>query len=184
LRLALAGGADAIQVREKDCTGRELYEIAKEAKPIVERANALFFVNDRLDVAMALKADGVQLGQDDLALADARRVAPPPFWIGVSTHTVAQARAAVAGGADLVGFGPMFATTTKPGEPPIGPADLAKLDSELTIPVFAIGGLDAARVAAIGARRAAVSSAILTAEDPLAAAAAIKAALLLNEPKA
>jgi thiamine-phosphate pyrophosphorylase len=137
-------------------------------------------VNDRLDVALALGADGVQLGQTDLPLADARRLAPPPFVIGVSTHSFEQARAAADGGADFVGYGPMFTSLTKPAEPAIGPEGLARVERELPIPVFAIGGLDAERVERIGARRAAVSAAILGAEDPRAAASAVKSALLRN----
>jgi thiamine-phosphate pyrophosphorylase len=180
LRLALEGGVDAVQIREKDSTAREIYALGLDAMRAVKRAGPLWIVNDRLDVALALGADGVQLGQSDLPLADARRLAPPPFLIGVSTHSFEQARAAADGGANFVGYGPMYASLTKPAEPAIGPEGLARVERELPIPVFAIGGLDAERIARIGARRAAVSSAILGAEDPRAAAGAVKAALLRN----
>lgn len=177
LQLALEGGVDIVQLREKNATARELYELGTRIAPTVARHGALFVVNDRIDVALALNADGVHLGQGDLPLADARRIARPPFLIGVSTHTAAQARAAAQEGADFVGFGPIFGTPTKPAEPPVGPAGLAEAERSVPIPVFAIGGLTAARIEQLGIRRAAVSSAILAVEDPLVATQQIRNAL-------
>lgn len=183
LRRAVAGGVDIVQVREKKMTGRELYVATREARAALAGTSALVMVNDRADVALAARADGVHVGQDDLEVADAvALLRGGGLLVGASTHSLAQVREACAAGASLLGFGPMFETTTKPSEPPIGPAELAAAVGASTVPVFAIGGLDAARIAAIGARRAAISSAILRAADPQRAAREIRAALEANGP--
>lgn len=180
LQKALAGGVDCVQVREKTATTRELYQLALLAEPHVRRGNAQFIINDRVDVAVACGADGAHLGQDDLPIADARKFVKNGFLIGLSTHSLDQVRGACDRGADYLGFGPMFPTATKPAESPIGPADLDSASLLARRPVFAIGGLTAGRILQIGARRAAISSAILNAEDPEAAAAEIRAALERN----
>jgi thiamine-phosphate pyrophosphorylase len=132
-----------------------------------------FIVNDRLDVALAAGADGVHLGQDDLPLAAARRVAPAGFVIGVSTHNLAQARAAVAGGADYLGFGPCFATATKENPDPVVGLDALAEVCRLPAPVVAIGGITLDTVGAVaraGAAAAAIIGAVNAADDVTAAA--------------
>jgi thiamine-phosphate pyrophosphorylase len=184
LRLALAGGVDIVQVREKELSAREVAEQTLRARSIARPFRALVLVNDRVDVARAAEADGVQLGQDDLPIEDARRLLPPGAVIGLSTHSLAQVREARDAGADLIGFGPIFATATKAGAIPIGPRDLGQAEREAGRPLFAIGGLTAAAIEAIGACRAAVSSAILKASDPERAARAIREALEGNVARA
>ena len=130
-------------------------------------------VNDRVDVALAIGADAVHLGQDDLSVKDARLVAGDALAIGVSTHDEVQARAAFDAGADYVGFGPVFPTRTKERpDPVVGELALTRVAAALSIPVVAIGGIDLAnihRVAATGAAAAAVISAVEEAVDPTAA---------------
>jgi thiamine-phosphate pyrophosphorylase len=138
-------------------------------------------VNDRLDVALAVGADAVHLGQDDLPLADARRVAQGRLLIGVSTHDEAQVRAAVAGGADYLGFGPVYATGTKENPDPVqGTAGLARAVAAAGgVPIVAIGGITverAAEVAAAGATAACAIAAVNGAKDPEAAGRAIACA--------
>jgi thiamine-phosphate pyrophosphorylase len=166
---ALAGGAGAVQLRGKEYDGRRLYEAGRALREATRRAGALFFVNDRLDVALAVEADGVHLGQDDLPLAAARRLAPPPFLIGVSAGTVEEARAAEAAGADYLGVGSVFATPTKADAgTPIGIEGLSAVVRATRLPVVGIGGVtheNAARVIAAGAAGVAVISVVVGAED-------------------
>ncbi|MFN0206766.1 MAG: thiamine phosphate synthase [Planctomycetota bacterium] len=180
---AIAGGVDAIQIRVKDATTRELFEFGMKAKDITDRCGVLLFINDRADVAIACGADGVHLGQDDLTIAEARSFAPESLAIGYSTHSIEHVRDACAHGADLLGFGPMFQTATKPNEPAIGPSELATACAESTVPVLAIGGLTPERILTIGARRAAVSSYLLDSADPERAARELRRALERNATK-
>jgi len=170
LDAVLAAGISVAQLRAKVMQAREMCELAREMARRCEGAGALFIVNDRLDVAMAVGAGGVHLGQDDLPLAAARLVAPEGMAIGVSTHTVEEALAAEAGGADYIGFGAIYATGTKPGVTrPRGPKRLREVVEAVSIPVVAIGGIDAGRleeVKSAGAAGAAVISAICGADDP------------------
>lgn len=182
LELAISGGVDAVQVRDKEANARELYETAIRARPIARDRRVLFFVNDRIDVALACLADGVHFGQEDLTIEDARSFAPSGFIIGISTHSIAQAGQARARGADLIGFGPMFPTLTKPQEAAIGPDELRTVEDAGACPTYAIGGLNAERILNIRARRAAVSSAILASGDPMRAAREIREALIQNGP--
>lgn len=182
LASALEGGVAIVQIRAKLFNSKELYGITMAVAEVIRDAGALLFVNDRADVALACGADGVHLGQEDLRLVDARKFTPAGFRIGVSTHTLEQVDEARTAGADLLGFGPMFPTATKPKEPVIGPADLAEADRRAGVPLFAIGGLTADRILQIGARRAAVSSAILKSNNPRTAASSILAALERNGP--
>lgn len=178
---ALAGGATAIQLRAKDESGGRLFELALALRDLTRRSGALLFVNDRLDVALAAAADGVHLGQDDLPLAAARRLAPPPFLIGVSAATPDEARAAELGGADYLGVGSVFATSTKADAgAPIGPAGLAVVARGTCLPIVGIGGIspaNAASVLAAGAAGVAVVSAVVAAQDVEAATRRLAAAL-------
>jgi len=178
----LAGGAAVLQLRMKHASALRLYEVALALRTLTKRARVPFVVNDRLDVALAVNADGVHLGQDDLPLAAARvAAAAARLKIGVSTHSPAQAEAAARAGADYLGFGPVFATTTKANPDPVQGVDaLAEaVRRAAPVPVVAIGGITLARVAdvaATGAAAACVISAVCSASDVVAAGRAVAAA--------
>ena len=182
------GGAGAVQLRAKDLAPRAYRELAARVQDVVHGAGALFVVNDHVAVARALGADAVHVGQDDLPLVDVRAVVGPALAIGISAHTVEQARAAIAAGADYMGLGPMYATVTKPHEPERGPHLLdevrALLEGSGCRPSYAIGGLDAARIAALRPRLphgVAVAGALCRAADPERAAAELLAILQPDE---
>jgi len=167
--MILAAGVKTLQLRAKKTAANAMFELAREMRALCSRAGARLIVNDRLDVALAAAADGVHLGQEDLPPATARGLCPRGLLIGVSTHSVAEAKAAEAGGADYIGFGAMYATRSKDGAtPPQGPARLAEVVRATRLPVIAIGGIDRDRIAevkAAGAAGAAVISALLSAPD-------------------
>ena len=168
---SLAAGAPAVQLRDKEATSRELYEQAIRLRELTRRYGALLFVNDRLDVALAAGADGVHLGPDDLPLAAARNVAPPPFLIGVSIDDPDAARDAEAAGADYIGCGAVFGTTTKQdvGNERIGPEELEAVARAVDIPVVGIGGVTVENVdllPATGAAGVAVVGAVMASKDP------------------
>lgn len=162
--LVAGGGARVLQVRIKPRGGAaapaaELVRIAAMARRVCDEAGAALVVNDRVDVALAVDADGVHLGQTDLPLAAARALAGGRLWIGISTHDLAQVRAAVAGGADYLGYGPVFATGTKADPDPV--QGVGRLREAVALagetPVVAIGGITPADVDAVyGAGAAAV----------------------------
>ncbi len=164
-------GVDGFQVRAKGVSTRQLVALGRAVLDAVRPYDARVIVNDRLDVALAVGADGVHLGADDLAIADARRLAPG-LVIGATCRDRASAEAAAAGGADYAGFGPLFATASKPGLPsPLGLDAVGAATGVL--PLVAIGGLTAATAAearAAGAHGVAVIGAIWRHPDPLAAA--------------
>ncbi|MBI3074518.1 MAG: thiamine phosphate synthase [Deltaproteobacteria bacterium] len=170
----------AIQVRAKRQSARELYETTLAIKSLAVQARCPLIVNDRLDVALAAGANGVHLGQDDLPLAHARKLVPPNFSIGISTHAREEARHAELGGATLIGFGPIFATRTKENPSPVqGLLALAEVVSTVSIPVVAIGGItpsNARDVARTGCAAATSIAGVLQSDDPARAAAAIAAA--------
>lgn len=182
------GGAGAVQLRAKQLSPRAYRELAARVQDAVRDAGALFVVNDQVAVARALGADAVHVGQDDLALADVRAVAGPALAIGVSAHTPEQAREALNAGADYLGLGPMYATATKPHEPERGPQLLdgvrMLLEGSGSRPSYAIGGLDAVRIAALRPRLphgVAVAGALCRAADPERAAAELLAILQPDE---
>jgi thiamine-phosphate pyrophosphorylase len=183
-RAGLAGGAKAVQLRAKDATTRELMDLGRAILAACRQAGAAFLVNDRLDVALALGADGVHLGPDDMPVADARRVADavqPGLVIGASAGTVEEALAAERAGADYLGVGSIFGTDTKPDAgAPVGVARIREIRAATRLPIIAIGGVTAENVAQVieaGAAGAAVISAISRADDMAAAAAAIASAM-------
>lgn len=163
-RTLVGAGARVLQVRIKPRSGRppgaaELVRIAAMARRICDEAGAALVVNDRIDVALAASADGVHLGQTDLPLAEARALAAGRLWIGISTHDPDQVRAAIAGGADYLGYGPVFPTATKEQPDPV--QGVARLREAVLLagatPVVAIGGITPGRAAAVvGAGAAAV----------------------------
>jgi thiamine-phosphate pyrophosphorylase len=178
---ACQGGADVVQLRRKDDAGLETLRLAERCRRLTAEAGVLFVVNDRVDVAMAADADGVHLGQDDLPVAVARRLWPGRL-VGRSTHSLEQAVAAVAEGADYVGVGPVYATPTKPGRAAVGLSLVAAVAASalVRVPWFAIGGIDAdcvGGVVAAGARRVAVVRAVCEAGDVAAAVRSLRAAV-------
>ena len=174
----LAGGARLLQLRCKDATTRELVALAARIAPLARRAGALFLVNDRPDVARAVEAHGVHLGQQDLPIAAARRVLGPDRIVGVSTHDIDEARAAAAAGADYIGIGPVYETGSKVAALPArGVALVRAVRTAVRSPIVAIGGLTPATapdVVAAGADAVAMIAALVRADDP---AAAVRAAL-------
>ncbi len=179
---ALAGGADVIQLREKNVPDRELLSRAREVRIITAKAGARFVMNDRPDLARLASADGVHLGWDDVTVRDARRIVGPNLVIGVSTHERAQVDAAVLAGAGYLGVGPVFPSATKDfAEPELAGLGHVRTVAESTkLPWFAIGGIDESNVGRVleaGATRIAVGAAVVKAERPRAAAAALREAL-------
>ncbi|HET7275903.1 MAG TPA: thiamine phosphate synthase [Longimicrobiaceae bacterium] len=174
VRAALQGGAPAIQMRVKNGSGREMMELGALLLAETTRAGALLFVNDRVDVALALGADGAHIGADDLPLPAARKISPPGFLLGRSVDSAAEARQAELDGADYVGLGPVLATPSKgDAGKPIGLAGVREGTRGLGIPTVVIGGIDARNTAAVveaGADGVAVIRAVLQAVDPAAAA--------------
>lgn len=176
-RAALQGGAPAIQLRMKDAPAREMADVARALLAETRAAGALLFVNDRVDVALAVGADGAHVGQDDLPAAAARRIAPPGFLIGVSAETAELARQAQADGADYVGVGPVYATGSKADAgDAVGAGRIGEVATAVRIPVVGIGGItieNAPPVLRAGAAGVAVISAVMRADDPAAAARAL-----------
>ncbi len=170
VRTALETGVRLFQLRMKTTKTRAFYEAAAALCQLVQKGRGTFIVNDRCDVALAVGADGVHLGQDDLPLADARAILGSGKLIGISTHNLNQAIQAEAGGADYIGFGPIFPTATKENpDPVVGMAGLCEVRDKVRIPIVAIGGITAKNVAdvrAAGADCCAVVSAVLSAADP------------------
>jgi len=176
---ALDGGADVIQLREPEVTDAVLLSRAEELRELTAGRAALV-INDRPDVAMLVRADGVHLGQHDLPVAAVRRLAGEEMILGVSTSGLRDAEAAWAGGADYCGTGPMFPTATKHREHIAGPKWLEEFVRWGRLPHLAIGGITAERIALLapaGVRAVAVCGAVLNAEDPSAAVRALRAAL-------
>ena len=166
---ALRAGAPAIQLRDKTATARELLEQAQTLRRLTRDHNALLFINDRLDVALAAGADGVHLGPEDIPLAAARSAVPSDFLIGVSTDAAAHAAIAEQQGADYIGCGAVFGTTSKDvGGEAIGLEQLARVVAAVGIPVVGIGGIDTSNVRGVadtGAAGAAVIGAVMKATD-------------------
>jgi thiamine-phosphate pyrophosphorylase len=171
---ALDAGADCLQLREKSIADAELLRRAKRLARMCRERSAACIINDRVDIALLAGADGVHLGQDDLSVGEARRLAGVTLLVGVSTTNMDQARAAAAAGADSCGVGPMFPTTTKEKSHIAGPAYLRDYLAEpqtARIPHLAIGGIVPGKVAelvAAGCRGVAVSGAVCGAPDPAA----------------
>ena len=173
LALALAGGSRMIQLRDKEWPSGRLLPLAERLRAACAAAGATFIVTDRVDLALAVGADGVHLGQDDLPARAARPLLRPGMIMGISTHSLEQARAAQAEGADYVAVGSMFATTTKADFQLVGPDLMRKLRGEIRVPLVGIGGITPDNVSEViraGADGVAVISAVCAATDPQAAA--------------
>ena len=169
------GGIDVLQLRAKDASEEQIESLGGELMRITEPAGVPLIINDYPHLVPAIGAQGAHVGQDDFTVVDARWRAgrslagevPPPI-IGKSTHSVAQAEAAAAEGADYIGFGPLFPTPTKPGRPAIGLAEIRRVHERVNIPIFCIGGINLETLDAViaaGARRVVIVSALLLAQD-------------------
>ncbi|MBI2350849.1 MAG: thiamine phosphate synthase [Deltaproteobacteria bacterium] len=175
LERALEGGVRAVQLREKDLGGRELFVLAEKTKRLCERYQANFFVNDRVDVALGVDAEGVHLGGDSMPVRAARELLGAEKLIGVSTHSIKEAREeAEQEKADFIFFGPVYFTPSKAayGEPQ-GLGRLKEVVEKISLPVYAIGGVKVGNIAEVketGVRGIALISAILSAVDPRGAA--------------
>ncbi|HID64505.1 MAG TPA: thiamine phosphate synthase [Anaerolineae bacterium] len=174
IEAAIEGGATVVQYREKTGTTRQLVQEALALRRLTREASVPLIINDRLDVALAVEADGVHLGVEDMPIPIARHLMGPQAIIGFSPETVEQARQAEADGADYLGVGAVFGTGTKPDAgSPIGVEGLREMVRAVSIPVVAIGGITAGNAAACiqaGAAGVAVISAVVAAEDVKAAA--------------
>jgi thiamine-phosphate pyrophosphorylase len=173
---ALAGGVDAVQLREKDLSAAQLLPLATQLRELTRRFGARLLINDRIDLALAVDADGVHLGGHSLPVATARRLLGDRRLLGVSCHSSAEIGHAAAQGADFVTFGPVYFTPSKAAYgAPQGPAALRAACSASALPVFGLGGITAQRAAEVrsaGAAGIACISAIIAASDPGAAARA------------
>jgi thiamine-phosphate pyrophosphorylase len=164
----IQGGSKIIQLREKDYPKRDLYNLALKFRRITERAGVLLMINDHVDIALAVEADGVHLGQEDLPVQVARKLAPE-LLIGASTHSLEQALQAEEDGADYINIGPIFSTTTKEGVGrSLGPAAIREISPRIKVPFTVMGGIteeNIDQVLAQGARRVAMVTAITRAAD-------------------
>ena len=183
----IEGGIDILQLRAKDSDEAQIEALGTELVRITEPTGVPLIINDHPQLVPAIGAQGAHVGQDDFTVADARwragraltGEAPRPL-IGKSTHSLAQATAAAAEGADYLGFGPLFATPTKPGRPPIGLVDIRRVQEVVSLPVFCIGGINLEtldEVVAAGARRVVIVSALLRAADIVSYAREVRAHL-------
>ncbi len=165
----IEGGARVVQLREKELSDREFFELARSFRQRTEQAGMTLIINDRVDVCRAVEADGVHLGQDDFPLREARRLLGPNTIIGVSTHRVEQALRAVEEGADYINVGPIFETQTKQHSgPPVGLDLFREIRRLVNIPITVMGGIkleNLDQVLEAGARRIAVVSAVVGADD-------------------
>lgn len=170
---AVAGGASVVQLREKDCTSREFYELAVRVRKITAPKNVPLIINDRIDICLAADADGVHLGQKDLPCREARRILGADKLIGVSAALPEEARQAQADGADYLGVGAVFPTGTKSDTRPVTPEIIREIRAAVTIPFVVIGGINAENIGelyGLGINGAAVVSAVVAREDVTSAA--------------
>lgn len=178
---AIAGGADIIQLRDKGSPARDVVETGRAIRKAVDRDKAIFIINDRPDIALAVGADGVHLGQEDLPVIAARSILGKDKIIGLSTHSLEQAVEAQNSGADYIGVGPIFSTPTKPEYKAVGLEIIKKVKEINRLPFVVIGGIDASNiddVIAAGAGRIAVVRAVCGAEDIKGAAKKLKDKLI------
>ena len=181
IEAAIRGGATIVQYREKSASTRQMIDEALELRDLCRARGVPFIVNDRVDIALAVDADGVHVGQDDMPAALARKLIGRDKIVGVSAENVEEARAAIADGADYLGVGAIFATATKSdaGEP-IGIAGLMKIARISTVPIVGIAGINAANAASViraGAAGVAVVSAIVSVDDVERAARELRKAI-------
>ena len=179
VRQAIAGGAGIVQLRDKQASSRALYEKALALRALTAREGVLFIVNDRADVAQAVNADGTHIGQDDLPAHAVRKLVGERMIVGVSVSSLEEARIAATDGADYLGVGPIFYTTTKEITGTTGIGLITGIKQEIDLPFVALGGIqltNVGQVAQAGADGAAVISALMGAQDIQQAAQALVAA--------
>jgi len=179
-RSLISGGVDILQLRAKKQSREEIRTMALELAPICRNAGIPFILNDYPDLVPETGADGAHVGQDDLSIAEARKLAGPEAIIGKSTHSLEQAMAAVAESPDYIGFGPLFATPTKPDYTPIGTELIREVYRLIPFPVFCIGGINLDNLPSVlhvGAERVVIVSDLLTAGDPAGRTASCRALL-------
>lgn len=178
IQAAVRGGVTCVQLREKTCSTREFIEQARAIQTFLKAHQIPLIINDRIDVAQAVKADGVHLGQKDMPIELARDILKDSMLIGISAETLENAVQAEKGGADYIGVGPIFPTDTKAdAATPLGPEGFLEIRKAVKIPLVAIGGLKKENAAAVvrnGAEGIAVVSAIVSADDPEKAAIELK----------
>lgn len=166
---AIKGGVTLIQIREKDCSTRDFLNVAKEIKKITDKYNVPLIINDRIDIAKAIDADGVHLGQDDMPLSIARKILGPDKIIGISAGNIKEALEAERNGADYLGIGAIFYTNSKKDiDTPIGLDGLKNITGKINIPSVAIGGVNASNATDVinsGVNGISVISAILNNKD-------------------
>ena len=174
LEQALDGGVKAVQLREKDLGGKELFELAEKTRRLCNRYSARLFINDRLDVALAVEADGAQLGKTSIPIESARNLLGPEKLIGASVHALTEATEAKRSGADFILFGPVYFTPSKAAYgPPQGLTALKQIVEKISSPIYAIGGIKPQNIEETkrtGIRGVALISAILNSDNPRAAA--------------
>jgi thiamine-phosphate pyrophosphorylase len=183
---ALRGGVEILQLRMKDASEERILEAAPRVRELCNEHGALFILNDRPDLASAVDADGVHVGQEDVAVSEARELVGPDRLVGLSTHSPAQIEKAGALDVDYVGAGPVYETPTKPGRTAVGLELVRYAAAHARVPFFAIGGIDAGNVEGVraaGAERVAVVRAIGDAPDPEAAARRLRDALIRREER-
>lgn len=177
LKAVIQGGARIIQLREKEYSGKKIYDLALKFREITTKAGVLLIINDHVEIAMAVEADGVHLGQDDFPLYAARKIAPE-LLIGASTHSLPEAIRAQKEGADYINIGPIFPTVTKEGiERFLGPEAIAAISPRIDVPFTVMGGISASNVDQVltnGARRVAMVTAITQAPDITAKTRSLK----------
>ncbi|HEY2800796.1 MAG TPA: thiamine phosphate synthase [Chthoniobacterales bacterium] len=180
----IEGGADLIQLRGKNLSMDELHKLAQQLHRLTSLAGVPLIINDHPEIARDVPVEGLHLGQDDLPIAAARAiVGREGCWIGKSTHGLAQATAAVAEAADYIGFGPLFATPTKPDYRPIGIDDICRVHDSVQLPIFCIGGINLGnlpQVLAAGAKRVVIVSGLLQSANIAAGTRAAKHLLIPN----
>ena len=178
---AIRGGADCIQWRDKTASDREFLSVAKRLRELTRSLKIPFIVNDRVAVALLVRADGVHVGHEDLSVQEVRALVGPEIRIGRSTHSLREAKEAEAAGADYIGVGPIFSTPTKPDYPAVGLELIRQIKPAIRIPWVAIGGIDLNNLALVlsaGASRVAVVRAVAGASDPEMAARNFKTTII------
>jgi thiamine-phosphate pyrophosphorylase len=176
----IRGGVQVLQLRAKGVELAEISTIARELHRVTSAADVPLVINDHAAIARDVGAEGVHVGQDDISIAEAREIAGADVFVGRSTHSVAQAARAAAEGADYIGFGPLFATPTKPDYRAIGLADIARVHELVQVPIFCIGGIkreNLPQVIEAGARRVVIVSGLLQARDIAGYARDVRASL-------
>lgn len=184
-RELIEGGVDLLQLRGKEQSIEELRALAAKIHAITSPREVPLFINDHAVIAQTVPLEGVHVGQDDLPVSEVRRISGRPILVGKSTHDLVQAKAAQTEGADYIGFGPLFATPTKPAYRPIGLDDIKQVHEEIDVPIFCIGGIKLSNLAEVltaGAGKVVMVSGLLQSQDLAATTRAAKQLLSTLAP--